>query len=192
VDLISEAKEIFRQQGWRVHDAAAFAAVGLDFDLAAESKASLVFLKVTSGAQLGEVANRLAGEIAAITLSRDSGAKAWEAYLILLVSEAYEEHLADVQALQYDFSFCRRVVLDLSEILDADDPEERLLANLAFLFPLGMPTAPSITDIRDQLATHLAGRGILPELAQDLVTHFDDAKCGCIRRIAQHSEDDTT
>src|SRR5688500_1772445 len=97
-------RDVFVSAGWRVEQSN-LAEAGLSFDLVAESESTVAFVKVLSGpSRLGEMANQLTGEVAACMGSLGRHAKAWEAYLLLVLTRGYVEALDEVQRVQYDLT----------------------------------------------------------------------------------------
>jgi hypothetical protein len=190
LDLLSATQEVFQTQGWRIYGKDALTRAGFDFDLAAESESALVFARIVTGFQLGEVANKLAGEIASITLSGPARAKAWESYLLLFVSEGYLQNIETVQRIEYDFTFCRKVVVDVAEITQSKDSQKKLMSDLAFLFPLSVAVTDTMVDVRQMLGQRLHQAGVPGDVAADLVTHFDDENCGCVVRVNSSNQAD--
>lgn len=188
ISLEQGLQDLFTADGWRVYDQGDLRAANLSFEFAAESDNAVVFARTVSGLEIGEFSNRLAGEIASLTLSGYAPLKAWEAYLLLFVSEGYTENVEVAQQIQYDFTFCRRVVLDLQEIQLAPEPDRKLRSDLAFLFPLGVAEKQEVVEVRELLVKKLAASGIDSGLARDLVAGFDETDCKCVERLASASD----
>ena len=70
-----------------------------------------------------------------MTLQPNAGIKAWEAYLVLIVSDGSAANDLAGQDVQRDVNYCRKIVIDGSSITAADDPRTAMEAVLSFFFP---------------------------------------------------------
>src|SRR4051812_22645998 len=110
-DVIALARGALLEHGWATTIEGRLGEARLEFDLIAESPAAVVFVEAVSGQGLRRRAQQLSGEIAAVTLQAQTGAKAWEAYLVLLVTTGWEGASA-AQEIQRDLMYCRKIVID--------------------------------------------------------------------------------
>lgn len=182
--LIDLAESVMSAHGWAVRRQRDIAKAHLEFDLIAENETAIVFFETVSGQRLRRRADELAAAVAAVTLQPAAGPKAWEAYLVLLVTEGYSAHEVAADAVQRDLNYCRKVVVDGAAIADSPDPHGAMEAALSFLFPLDVASAPSVGDVRQHLIELISERGIDAILVRELVNAFDaEADCRCWERI---------
>lgn len=187
VDLPKTLIQVFQGQGWSVRSSEVLAGVGLSFDLVAESAATIVFAEVLRAAQLKDKARELTAQVASAVQRRGSGSKAWEAYLVLVVSDNFSQVLELAQEIQYDLRYCRKVVIAGERVL-ADDPLQSVRDLLSFLFPLQRTTAVVPVDIRGMLADKLIERNLSIGLVRELVLNFDEADCTCLERFRRFAK----
>jgi len=105
-ELIDLAADVMASHGWSTGRGAKLTNAGASFDLIAENETAIVFFDLVHGHSLRARADALAGAIGAITLRRDTGVKAWEAYLLLLVDDDTATTTASVaQQVQRDLDY---------------------------------------------------------------------------------------
>jgi hypothetical protein len=183
-DVIALARGALLNRGWATRTEGRLGDERLEFDLIAESPAAIVFIEAVSGQGLRRRAQQLSGEIAAVTLQAQTGAKAWEAYLVLLVTQGWEIGKPSAQEIQRDLMYCRKIVIDAEPILDAEDPESEMNAALGFLFPLDLGVGMATEDVRSHLIDLLAKDGLDRDLVTSLVNEFDaEPDCRCWQRV---------
>jgi len=188
--LLDLAAEVMQGHGWNTRLRPDLAHAHLDFELVAESETAIAFFSVVSGHGLRHRADSLAGGIGAVTLQRDAGVKAWEAYLVLIIEDDYPAADAVAQQVQRNLDYCRKIVIDGAGIAAADNPRVDMERALSFLFPLDVALVPTVEDVREYLVELISERGFDKILVAELVTAFDrEADCKCWERVKQRSSD---
>jgi hypothetical protein len=183
-ELIDLAESVMATHGWTTRREPEVARAHLHFDLIAENEVAIVFFDSVPGSALRDRAEALSAAVAAVTLQESAGVKAWEAYLVLVVSEGYIAADADAQAVQRDLSYCRKVVIDGEGIAAAIDSRRQMEAALSFLFPLDVASVPRVDDVRQHLIQFISEKGYDRALVTALVNAFDtEADCRCWGRI---------
>lgn len=186
MNLIDQAEAVLLGHGWTTHREAEMSSAGFEFDLVAENETAIVFLETVAASALQRKAETLSAAVATVTLQRAAGVKAWEAYLVLIVTDRYEEVDHEAQRLQRNLDYCRKVVLDGSRIAATVDHAAAMEAALAFLFPLELEAAPGVENVRSRLIELLVGRGFDAALVDSLVNEFDsEPKCTCLAQVSQ-------
>lgn len=186
-ELIELAADVMSSHGWSTRRRSELANAGAGFDLVAESETAIVFFDVVQLQSLRSRADALAGAIGAITLRRETGVKAWEAYLVLIV-DADIAATAVAQQVQQDLDYCRKIVLDGATITAAESPSAAMERALSFLFPLDVALAPSVADVRASLVDLIAEKGFDKQLVTELVAAFDrETDCKCWERVIEVS-----
>ena len=186
--LTELAEQVMLGHGWTTRQESAIAKEHLEFDLIAESEAAIVFFETTiDGSQLRRKAKALSAAVAAVTMQPGAGAKAWEAYLVLLVGGGLSPSEAGTaESVQRDLGYCRKVVLDGDAIEEAPDPRAAMDQALSFLFPLDTVITPAVRDVRSHLINWLDENGFDQDLAEALVSSFDsESDCRCWSRIKE-------
>src|SRR4051812_26762426 len=117
--LVEYAESVMAGHGWSTRSEAALAESGLELDLVAENDAAIVFFEELPATAIRDRAAALSAAVASVTLQAGSGVKAWEAYLVLLVTGELSEAEEEAQRLQRDLNYCRKVVIDGSAVADA-------------------------------------------------------------------------
>lgn len=182
--LVDLAADVLAEHGWRTTRQLATVPSSLEFDLVAESEAAIAFFETVSGSGLRRKADVLAANVASVTLQADAGVKAWEAYLVLLVTDEFSRRVAEAQEVQRDLSYCRKIVLDGGRILAANDAARAMEAELAFLFPLTLAPEAASQNVRARLVQLVTGKGHDEALVRSLVDTFDsEPDCNCWPRI---------
>lgn len=171
--------DVFVESGWSTAGRDRLSPHGFSFDAVFESAAAIVFFEELDVSALRSKASSLSGEVAAVTQRGSVGSKAWEGYLLLACRGDLLAHERDVQAVQHDLSYCRKIVISVDEIELSDDPKSRTTELLSFLFPLELETVAPAFDVRAALVSQLTSQGVEVGLAADLVGHFDDDTCRC-------------
>ena len=120
--LIEYAEQVMAGHGWSTRSEASLAEAGLELDLVAENDAAIVFFEELSAGAIRDRAAALSAGVASVTLQAGSGVKAWEAYLVLLVTGEFSEAEDEAQLLERDLNYCRKVVIDGSAVADGPDP----------------------------------------------------------------------
>ena len=170
--------------GWQTERQPDVGKAHLEFDLVAESETAIVFFDSVRGQDLRQRADALSGAVVAVTLQRDAGVKAWEAYLVLVVSDDYVAADTAAQAVQRDLNYCRKIIIDGAGIAAAADLRATMEAALSFLFPLDVASAPTLEDVRQHLIQLISEQGYDEALVGELVTAFDtETDCKCWERI---------
>lgn len=180
--LLSRALEA---RGWDIRTEEELKTAKLTFDFVAESDFAVVFCKVLPGTELSESVPGLVAQVAAITQRFRNSSKAWEAYLLLPVLSNRVELFDVAQQIQYDLSYCRKVVLDGEVLIGSANPEEEANRALAFLFPMHIASEEAPLNVKDALIEHLVSGGTSRELASELVTNFDESDCRCEDRVLE-------
>lgn len=187
-ELIELTADVMTSHGWSIRRQSALAKANVGFDLVAENETAIAFFGSAHGHSLRARADALAGAIGAITLRRDAGVKAWEAYLLLLIEDDYAAVDPVAQQIQRDLDYCRKIVLDGAGIAAADNPPAAMERALSFLFPLDVALAPSAEDVRVHLVDLIAEKGFDKSLVAELVARFDqETDCKCWERVKQAS-----
>jgi hypothetical protein len=189
--LIELAADVMTGHGWSTRRQSELAMANVGFDLVAENETAIAFFSVVHGHSLRARADALAGAIGAITLRRDAGVKAWEAYLLLLVEDDYAAADPVAQQIQRDLDYCRKIVLDGAGITAADNPPAAMERALSFLFPLDVALAPSVEDVRTHLVDLIVEKGFNKRLVAELVGAFDrETDCKCWERVKNVSPEE--
>ena len=175
----------FGRKGWSSITGDGLTDSGFEFDAAFESPTAIVFCEELAVERLTAKVASLSEQVAAVTQRSAAGSKAWEGYLLLLCHGDLLQHEREVQSVQYDLSYCRKIVIPADQIEFADDPVSAAEEALAFLFPLELGSAGPAFDVRSALVDHLATTGISRELAADLVDNFDESACKCTQRLLE-------
>jgi hypothetical protein len=174
--------------GWSTRRQPELAKAHFPFELVAENETAIAFFTSVSAHNLRHRADSLAGAIGAITLQRDAGVKAWEAYLLLIVEDDYATADVAAQEIQRDLDYCRKIVLDGVGIAATDNPRVAMERALSFLFPLEVALKPTVEDVRRYLVDTIGERGFDESLVSELVSAFDrEADCKCWERVKQAS-----
>jgi hypothetical protein len=184
-DLIALARESLAVRNWSIEGEARLAPSRLHFDLVAESDAAIVFIEAVDAHDLRARAKALSSEVAAVTLQETAGVKAWEAYLVLLITHGYTEAQAAAQELQRDLTYCRKIVVNGEAILGSAQPQKAMDTELSFLFPFDVAGAELQTeDVRSHLIDLITKAGVDGELVASLVNAFDsESDCRCWDRV---------
>lgn len=178
--------------GWSTRRQPDLANAHFEFELVAENDTAIAFFTSVSGHNLRHRADSLAGAIGAITLHRDAGVKAWEAYLLLIIEGDYAAAEVIAQEVQRDLDYCRKIVLDGAGIAAAENPRAAMERALSFLFPLDAALTPSVEDVRQYLVDLIAERHFDKTLVSELVAAFDrETDCRCWERVKQASSQET-
>ncbi len=186
MDVIELAEAVLVDHGWTTHREAEMSSAGFDFDLVAESETAIVFLEAVAAASLRRRAETLSAAVAAVTLQREAGVKAWEAYLVLIVTDGYADIDSDAQRVQRNLDYCRKVVLDGCRIATTTYPYGAMEDSLSFLFPLEMNSAPTVENVRSRLIELVVEQGHDASLVESLVTAFDaEPDCKCLARVRE-------
>ena len=184
--LTELAADVMTAHGWSTRRQSELTDGNIGFDLVAENDAAIAFFSLVDAQSLRARADTLAGAIGAITLRRDAGVKAWEAYLLLLVEDDYALADAAAQQIQRDLSYCRKIVLDGAGIAASNNPPAAMERALSFLFPLDVAVSPAVDDVRGHLVDLIAEKGFDKSLVAELVAAFNSGTdCKCWERIKQ-------
>jgi hypothetical protein len=170
--LLDALERLFNGHGWEVRRKGVdprFAA----FALVAESEVAIAFVQqVLPTSFVSDVAS-LSAAVGNFLHDR-VGPKAWEAYLVLLVDGMASIDADDLEVVQRDLTWCRKVIVDAQQIRTADDQLAYLEGQLAILFPLDATEAEVPPSVRKLLINELIARGLPRELVEYLASKSED------------------
>lgn len=181
--VLDAISDVFRQNGWTSIADDELTRSGLSFDAAFESTTAIAFCEELSVEHLMPKVASLSEQVAAVTQRSAAGDKAWEGYLLLLCHGDLLAHEREVQSVQHDLAYCRKIVIPADQIEVSDDSTSAARNFLAFLFPLELGSAVRAFDVRSALVEYLISSGVARQLAADLVENFDETTCECAERL---------
>jgi hypothetical protein len=174
---------VFRDKGWIVWEKDRIEREGLSFDFVTESETGAIFCQTIPIPSLADTVAHLTAQVAAVTRRRSVGIKAWEGYLLMLCDGDLAPYDRVIQSVQHDLSYCRKIVVSASALVDAPDPYAEATRVVSFLFPLELSGSLVPFDVRIALAEELVVEGVDPRVASSLVASFDESSCQCAAKL---------
>jgi hypothetical protein len=185
-NLIELAAAVMEEHGWETRREHDLAEGNLKFDLVAENETAIAFFETVGSSALARKVDALSASVAAVTLRHDAGIKAWEAYLLLLVTDGSGAATSEAEAIQRDLSYCRKIVIDGESVGAAIDQRAAMESILSFLFPFDFALVPQVEDVREHMIELISNQGQDEELVRALVNAFDtETDCQCWRRAKE-------